>query len=82
MAMVELMVVSGLPTPKAALAPTSETSKSFVVPPTLASTRPLPADHWPVPPVCVVFIQKAMVKSLLMLRGICMLLLEPLNAAA
>ena len=65
----EVIVVSGLPTPNAALAPTNDTPKSSAAAETSPSTRPLPAHHWPVLPVSVVLTHNAMVKSLSIERG-------------
>src|SRR5690242_1502246 len=63
MAVVERIVVSGLPTPKANLPPTRAVPKSLLLNGASPSTKPAPLYHWPVPAVCVVFTQKTMLKS-------------------
>src|SRR5579859_3473951 len=56
----EEMVVSGFPTPKTNLPPTTAVPKSFAVPEASPSTTPAPWYHWPVPSDCVVLTQQAM----------------------
>src|ERR1041384_3574474 len=71
MLLVDRIVVSGLPTPKAARDPRSDTPKSFTTLATSPSTRPLPAHHCaPVAPVVVVLTQNARVKLSWIERGI------------
>src|SRR5690349_23356166 len=79
MAVVEVIVVSGLPMPKANLFPTNAVPKSFALNGASPSTRPTPLYHCGEPLVCVVFTQKAMLKSLHTGLVICTRAFAPLN---
>src|SRR5579859_3279221 len=64
MFVLEEIVVSGFPIPKANLPPSKAVPKSLATPGTSPSTKPAPLYHWPVPAVWVVLTQKDIEKSL------------------